>query len=711
MAVIGKIRSWGPVLIIVIGFALFAFIAEELFRSWQSTRNDSHQQIGVVLGEKISAQDFQKLMDEYQEVYKMQGQQNLNEEQMNQLKDQVWQSYVSNKVLESEAKKLGLTVTDAEMQNVLTQGTNPMLLSTPFVNQQTQRFDVNELKKFLSQYEKSKNDPQMGAQLQTIYKYWNFIEKTLRQNLLAQKYQTLLAGCLLSNPVEAAAYAQEAATESDIQLASFLYADVKDDAVKVTDEELKAKYNELKPLFKWDAETRDAKYIAVKVSASSTDRAALQKEFEGYRSELAATEDASQVVRKSTSLVSYLGMPQTKAAFPSDIAQQIDSLGVGETSKVFESKGDNTLNVVKLISKTNAPDSVQYCQIQVGAETAEKAHTLADSILTALKGGADFAALAKKYNQTGDSVWISTNQYQHSPSLDQDTRKYITALYEGATGEYQNIEVGQGNIIVKVLEKRGNVDKYVAAVVKKTIDYSKDTRNTAYNNFSTFMSANQTLESITKNAQKAGYTVLDAENVTTTGHTFANIRSTRDALKWLFEAKEGDVSQMFECGNNGDQLLYIALDKINKKGYLPLENARVNEFVKNQVIKDKKAALLMDKAAKVKTVADAVKAGAKNDTISQVTFNSPVAVKAGREQALAGAVAATAQGKFVKKPVKGENGVYVFTVTKKAVVAEKKQKPEDAEKTTRQRAMQFVGGFMQELIQNADITDNRYLFF
>ena len=72
MAALGKIRSKGALLMGIIGLGLFAFIAEEAFRSCESTRNNERQQVGEVLGEKISVNDFQKLFDEYSEVVKMQ---------------------------------------------------------------------------------------------------------------------------------------------------------------------------------------------------------------------------------------------------------------------------------------------------------------------------------------------------------------------------------------------------------------------------------------------------------------------------------------------------------------------------------------------------------------------------------------------------------------------------------------------------------------
>ena len=177
MAALGKIRKRGMILISIIGLGLFAFIAEEGFRSCEASRNDQRQQVGKVLGEKVNVQDFQKLIDEYTEVIKMQqGVDNLNEMQMNQVKDMVWQTYIQTKVVEDEAKKIGLTVTDAELQNILAEGTNPMLMQTPFVNRQTGRFDVNSLKKFIADYKTQQTaNPQMAAQYQTLYKYWTFI--------------------------------------------------------------------------------------------------------------------------------------------------------------------------------------------------------------------------------------------------------------------------------------------------------------------------------------------------------------------------------------------------------------------------------------------------------------------------------------------------------------------------------------------------------
>ena len=713
MAVLGKIRSRGMILIGIIGLGLLAFIAEEAFRSCEATRNNQRQQVGEVNGEKISVQEFQKMVDEYAEAIKMQqGQDNLNDEQLNQVKDMVWTSYVQNKLVEKEAKELGLTVTDQEMQNVLNQGTNPMLMQTPFVNQQTGRFDASSLKKFLAEYKNQQTtNPQMAQQYESIYKFWTFIEKQLRTQLLAQKYQSLLAHCLLSNPVEAKMAFKEENEESQIQLAAFPYSSIEDSKVQVSESDLKAKYEELKPRFKQYVETRDIRYIDIQVEASPEDKANLRKQFTDYTKELTEAADPTNVVRRSTSLVNYLGLPVGKEAYPSDIAARLDSMSVGSVYGPVENKQDNTLNLIKLVAKVQLPDSVEYRQIQVGGATPEAAHKTADSIYTALTNGADFEALAKKYGQTGEKTWMTTRQYQMAPSMDKDTKDYINSLNTMGVNDIKNITLAQGNIILQVLNRKGMVTKYQAAVVKRTIDFSKETYRKAYNQFSSFVSANATADAVVKNAVKNGYRLQEAKDVTTSQHNLAGIRSTREALKWLFDAKEGSVSPLYECGDN-NHLLLVVLDHINPMGYRSLTDSQVKDMVKAEVIRDKKAEQILAKLNGVTSIAAAKAKGAVVTPVNQVTFASPVFLTAtgASEPALSGAVAATAKGAFDKTPVKGNAGVYMFQVTGRTM-RPVKFNAKETEMRLRQRAMQYAGNFMNQLYINGKVVDNRYLFF
>ena len=716
MAALGTIRKRGVILVCIISFGLFAFIAEEAFRSCDSAKNNERQQIGEVFGEKISVQEFQKLVDEYTEVIKMQqGQDNLPEEQMNQVKDMVWNSYIQNKIVAHEAEKLGLTVTDAELQDILKTGTSPMLAQTPFVNQQTGRFDVSALQKFLADYKAQKANPSANAQMMDqytkIYNYWSFIEKTLRQQTLAQKYQSLLAHCFLSNPVEAKMAFKEENEESKIQLAAFPYSDIQDDKVKVVESDLKAKYDEMKARFKQPVESRDIKFVDIQVEASQADRAALNKEFAGYHTQLAAAADPTEVVRKSASTVAYLGIPVAKDAFPSDIAATLDSMAVGATTAVKANTADNTLNIVKLVNKQQLPDSIQYRVIQVAAASVAEAKTKADSIQGAISGGADFEAIAKKYGQTGEKAWMTTRQYEFAQSMDKDNKAFINALNTQAVNATSQLQLGQGYVILQVCDRKAMIEKYTAAVIKKNVDFSQDTYRTAYNKFSSFVSANQTADEIVKNAAKSGYKVQDLKDITTATHYVANIHSTREALKWIFEAKEGSVSPMYECGNN-DHLLVVVLDKINRIGFRGLDDPQVKEMVKAEVIKDKKAEMIEAKLNGVKNIAAAKSKGAKVSEVNQITFAAPVFVASvgASEPALSGAVSATKKGVFSAHPVKGNAGVYLFLVTNKSNRPVKFDEKAQEQKC-RQKSMQYAGNFMNELYLTANVVDNRYLFF
>lgn len=719
MTALGKIRSKGILLIIIIGLGLFAFIAEEAFRSCNGIKGQNSQQIGEVLGEKIYVQDFQKLLEEYQDAMKLTMRtDNLSEDQLNQLKDQVWQQLVSERVMKEDCKKLGLTVTEDELQNVLNDGTNQLLTQTPFVNQQTGRFDVSILKQFIDAYRKAEasNNSQQLDQMRPAYNYWLFVEKNLRTQLLAQKYQSLLANCVLSNKVEAKMAFNEENEEAQIQLASIAYNTIKDADIKVTDEELKAKYEELKPAFRQQQETRDVKMVDVQVKASATDRGQLQKDMAGYQKQLAEAADPTQVVSKSGSMIQYIGLPVSGKAFQQypDIASKIDSMAVGTTG-VVENTKDNTYNIVRILSRTELPDSVEFRQIQVGGKPLEAARASADSIQKALAAGGDFQAIAKRYGQDSTTTWFTGAMYEQASTMSQDNRAYIEALLNGAVGSTQNIELTQGNVVIQVLNRKAMKSKAVAAVIKKEIRFSDNTYSKAYNRFSQFVTQSQaSLADLQKHATKFGYTVQDLNDFATSSHTVGNVGGSgiRDAIKWIFEAKEGQVSQLFEAGKENDHLLVLCMTKIHPQGYRPWDDAQVKEILKREVIRDKKAAMIMAKLKGVNSIAAAQAKGAKVSTVNQITFAAPAFIQAtgAAEPALSGAVAATAQGKFCSAPVKGNAGVYVFQVVKKQMRPAKYNEEQQIQ-MCRQRAMQYMGNFMQDLVFGAGVVDNRYLFF
>ncbi len=719
MATLQTIRSKGTALILILGLALFAFIAEELVRALSSSRNASRQVIGEVYGENVNYQDFNALVEEYENAVKLgNGGQNLTEAQTIQLRDQVWNDFISQQVIEHEAKKLGLSVSDAEVQNLITTGSSSILRQTPFVNQQTGQFDANVLKQFLTNYEEIQNNPDYPeAQKETMnqyYKYWKFIEKQVRQQALAQKYQTLLSSCLLSNPVSAKAAFEARNNESQVLLAAVPYTTIKDTDVEPTEAELKAKYKEMQKqypdMFDMMQEARDIKYIVVPVTASEADKEDLTKELTEFAQALETGENIANTIRESRSSISYTGVPVSRKSLPNDIAAQLDSMAPGTIAGPTVNAAENTMNVVKYIAKVQQPDSVEYRVLSVSG-TDDKAAKTADSIMTALNAGAPIDTIAKKYNQSAEAQWVTSAQVDGSNMRDDD-KKFIETLFTTPTGALKQLDITGGKLIIKVTDRRNIIDKYDVAIIKRPIDFSEETHNNVWNKFSSFLAANSTQEDIEANAAKEGYTVQTSQYVGSGDHYIGGIRGTTDALRWVYKSKVGDVSELYEAGNANDQLLVVMLTAIHKKGARDYNDENLQNILKEEVMKDKKSAQLIEKVQGMKSIAEVAKvAGAVQDTVSHITFAAPVFVQkiASSEPTLSGAIATAEKGQFVSG-VKGESAVYAFQVLNKNKLEGKfDQKQEEAQLVN--TYSRSLNGLMQALVRKAKIEDNRYLFY
>ena len=714
MAALGKIRSRGTFLIIIIGLGLFGFIAGDMFRSCETTGRMRSSRVGEVLGEKIGIQDYQDYLNEFVECTKISSPQ----ADEDQIRTMAWNSFVQNKIIENEAEKLGLAVTTDEVKNVMTQGTNQVLMEianvTGFVNQQTGRFDMNLYNEFINNYKTQRNaSPEAAEYFDKVYKFLAFKVKQLRQQLLAQKYQALLSTAVLSNPVEAKFLFDAEKQESDIELAYIDYKTINDKDVQVSESDLKAKYDEKKDMFKIPEEIRAIKYILVKKEASQADRNNIFKALQKSAEQLKEGVSPEKVVRESRSNVAYLGVPVTKKAFTTDIANKLDSMAVGSVVGPIESKGDNTYNVIKLLGKNMLPDSVEYRVISVVGKTNAETQTKSDSVVNALKAGGDFEAIAKKYGQTGEKTWITTAQYERANNLTKDNQAAFNEINNLGVNEIKAIPMAQGNLVLQVTDRKAMVQKYDVAVIKRDITFSDETSHAISDKFKQFVAGHQTIEAMEKDAAKAGYQVLDAKNVLTSQGQLPGIGNTRDALKWVFEAKKGDVSEVMTVGANRDEILVMALTDINPKGFMSMENEEVKTYLQQEVLRDKKAEKIMAKLNGVKSIAEAVKQGAKTDSINQISFSSPAFVGAvqSQEPALSGAVAATEKGQFSAHPVKGYGGVYVFKVNDKRTLEGKFDEKEYAQKAMQNNMQTLSRTAFQELYLNADVKDNRYLFF
>ncbi len=718
---IQKIRSYGVVLMCVVGLALFAFLAESLFTAVSTNSNMQRLVVGEVYGENINYEEFNQLYDEYENMVKMSnGNQNLTEEQSTQLRDQVWQEMLTQKLIQHEAAELGISVSDAEVRTIINTGASPVLSQTPFTNPTTGAFDVNQLKQFLAQYDEimgsAEYPEQAKDQVRQLMNYWKFVEKQVRQQALAQKYQSLLGACFNSNDVSAQANFDARMTESSIVMAAVPFTAVKEEGMEASESEIKAKYNEMKTqypdMFSSQQELRSIKYIAVSITASQADKDALQQELQEYGQALQA-EDANvaNIVRESRSLIPYNGLFVSKRSLPNDIANMLDTLAVGSLKASYTNYAENTMNVVKYIGRTQQPDSVEFRRIDVMGTDA-KAIAQADSILTALKAGEPIDSLAKRYNQAAAATWLTSAQVDGA-QLNEENRKFINTLFTTAQGQYDKVQTTGGTIIVKVTERRNIIDKYNVAIVKRDIAFSQETATKAYNEFSSFLAANPTQEDIEANAAKSGYTVQTTEYLTPNVHYIANIKGTTDALRWIFDkAEKGDVSELYECGDGNDRLLAVMVTEIHEAGDRDINDPNLRTVLEQEVLKDQKAAKLVEQMKNMKSVQEVAKMeGAVQDTIQHITFTAPVYVQktASSESALAGAVAAAQKGQFVSG-VRGQGGVYAFQVlnqTKRNGKFDKEQEEQQLS-TSYMRSTNNVVGV---LLRSANVQDNRYKFY
>lgn len=713
MATLQNIRSKGPLLVIVIGLALFAFIAGD---AWKVLQPHQSQDVGEVNGKAVSAQDYQAMVDEYTEVVKFSSGVNaLSDEQTNQIKDEAWKRYVENKLVEKEAKKLGLTVSKAELQAIIDAGVHPMLRQTPFRNPQTGAFDKDMLKKFLAEYSKM-NKAHMPANYDaeyydSMYKFWSFIEKSLVQARLQEKYQALITKSLFSNPIEARDAFDARVDQSNLLLTAIPYTSIADSAITVTEADLKAAYDKKKEQFRQYVETRNIKFIDVQVTASPEDKAAIRKEMEEYTDQLSGIPaDYTTFVRSTGSTVPYVDLYYTAQSLPSDVAARLDSVSVGGVYGPYYNATDNTINSFKKLASATLPDSIEFRQIQVAAHDTGKTKLLADSIYNAIKGGANFVEVAKMYGQTGKPTWISSANYESS-NIEGDNLKYITAITTLGQNELTNLPLGQVNVILQVINKKATKDKYKVAVIKRPVEFSKETYNKAYNDFSRFIVANNTLEKMAANAEDAGYRLLDKTDLYSSEHGIGGVRGTKEALKWVFGAKAGDVSGLYECGES-DHMLVVGVSSIVPEGYRAL--ALVKEQLRLEILRDKKAEKIMaDMKAAGATSFDQYKnmANAVSDSIKHVTFAAPAYVSELRtSEPSVSAYASVAKLNALSDPIKGNGGVFVLQLYAKEKLNEAfNQETEEA--TLVDTHARMASQFMNDLYLKAGVKDKRYLFF
>jgi peptidyl-prolyl cis-trans isomerase D len=287
MAVLQKIRNRGPLLVTILGIALLLFILQIAFEAWGPAQNAKNQNAGEVCGEEITIQDYQTLVEDWKLFYELLNPNiNFSESDHDQIRDIAWNQYVNSVIVEKECKKLVLTVTDKEVQEIIETGASSFLNVPVFINSETGKYDYSILQNFLQIYSDAKKQgQQLPDEYEKIYNYYKFAKANIRQEFLNNKYIGLLQGSLTSNPIETKQNFDERVNENDILLASIPFTAIDDKDITVEDKDVSAKYEEMKETFALDVETRDIKLIDVKIVPSEQDEKNLKSEMDSiYKS-------------------------------------------------------------------------------------------------------------------------------------------------------------------------------------------------------------------------------------------------------------------------------------------------------------------------------------------------------------------------------------------------------------------------------------------
>ena len=733
MAALQTIRNHGALIVGAIGLGLFGFIAGDLFNAIETTAAFNKQQAGEVYGTSIDIMEYQNLVEEMTQVMKMQrtmqGQsENLTDAELQQVREYVWNDFVRAQVIAKQAEEAGIQVTTADFQNALVKGeASSLSMMAAILGSKDGKLDFAALQEFLKNKEKNvalaaqAQDGSLEAIL-AVDAVWKWTEKQLRKELLETKFYTLINNCCIGNPVSAQLDAATADQKRTV-VAAFPFNAIADADVTVEDADMQEIYNAKKDFYKLYSQTRDVKVLDVEVKASTEDQVALTMEVNEVANALRAGNDPATTVAASKSIVAFNNVPVRKDAYRgmNDIYSRLDTATVGYVSPAFYTVADNTVNTYKLVSKATLPDSVLYRRIFAVAADLEASKTLADSIATAVKGGADFAELAKKYQQPTDSMWLTSAQYEGA-ALDANTAEMINLLNATKAGQVAVLKLNNNySLVLQVLETKNPVEKYNLAVVKCKNDFSKETYNNELSKLNKFLSENTTIENIEKNALAAGYMVSERIVSAPDNSLEAEMSGAKEAVRWaLDDAKVGDISRIYECGANKEHLLVMAVAGINDGEYVAWDNKNVKPELERIAMQNKKAAKALELVGTPKTMEEVAKVQqVVVDTISaNFVRNARVNYVGIAEPALSGAIARAKAGEFVG-PIKGAGAVYYVQVLEELPSAV----PYNEANALQQATQNFMSNIMryqyygqpQEVLLNAlmldaDVVDSRYKF-
>ena len=683
MATLQKLRNLGPLLVIFVGLALFAFIAGDAWRLFQSDSMEAT--VGTIDGDKLSAMDFEEVYKECENAQRMfrmsdprlteeQRTASFTEEELSYIKDEAWGVFTQLAVAERQCEELGITVTYEEIMDILNNNGCAYLNSVYHPFRTENGFSTEDLNAVIASYNQMmKEGNEYDANLAAIYSCWKYMEKRIKLEAITNKQVKLIENATIANPVLAEKNFKLNDNSFNLEVVAFPYTSVADSLVNVSDKEVEAYYKENKDYFyKQELDTRDIKFIDVKVMPSESDKKEILSQMNEYAETLkSGDKEYERLVRTSRSEFDYNDLLWTGDSYPEDIQIRLEQAAVNEVVGPYLNPSDNSYNVFMATEKCTVPDSLLVRVIVVTSQSSEEVAATTDSLLNALNNKADFKEVAKNY-ANADSLWITSSKFYTAGIIDNaETQKEI---YNARTGVYatSDFKTIPGKLIYQVISKKGKADVSNLVIIKKEIAFSSETYDNTYNKFSQFIASCKSIEELESNAMQNGYRVQKMNDVNASTRNLNNIPQTYNVVKWILseDRKAGEFSGIEECG--ADHLIFAAVTSVNPKGYMALDKevnnygTKISDIVKNRLMLDKKAEMITAELANCEYEAIKNNNKAQVSRVNNVEFKKITNVSSlNVDEPVLGVVAANMQVDEVSAPIKGDNGVYVIKVVGK----------------------------------------------
>lgn len=704
MAILGKIRSRGVMLMLVVGFALFAFIIGDALTQGSTYFNKSREVVADIDGKEVNINDFQASIDQMIEVYKIEtGQTELTDEINSQLRTSVWESLLNEELLYAEAEKLGLAVGVDELSDrLIGNNIHPLIAQRRAFAGENGQFSRPALVQFLNSLETTPENEEMRNQIEQAKKYWKFWEKNVKMTLLQEKYNALMSKVVTANSLDAKSEYEAAKRSVDVNYVVQPYFAIPDKDVEVSKSEIKDRYNQQKKLYKQEA-ARSLKFVVFTVKPSPEDYKKAEVAMSTLSSEFRTTADVAGFVNQNSE-VRYTGKPYSIATVPANLKDFAFGNPAGAImGPVFA----NDTYTMARVMETGILQSDSAKIRHIFLTKADEAKS--DSIIAAINAGADFAALAGKYSavkQTaangGEIGWIM----EDVTGLDKDI---ITKTFASAVNGIFTIKNEQGTQIFQVTEKTAPRAKVKLAIFEIKVATTNMTVSKIYNEAKQFAAELKGSE-FEKRAQEKGFSVRTANELPTTADKVADLPQSRQIVRWAFENEKEAVSDVYDCNN---QFVVATVTDVLEKGFRPVE--KVSEQIKAELIREKKAALIIEKlnaqitkTPSIEGLAAAI--GSEVKSAPAVNFAAYQFGVAGFEPAVVGKVSVLPVNK-ISAPIKGNAGVYVVLPTNPQL----SNAPFDAKMQVMMLNSRLSYSLPYTIIQDirakADIVDNRINFF